>query len=290
MVDVGLYQDGRKLELAEGMPAHVTLANITEGDIDRQAIDSFNDTYADTLGRYTEPTIPLWHFNYDTTIWDRVEDEDWKMSNGTQEGYLNLDANVPAFSPANPDDPPVVCTNSIDVVQPDTTCVCKNVKHANDTEAVRGSSISLLSRARAYTYLVTQCSNGASSRVLVGSRMQTWFQTTTTDGSGNFCGNAIIDPLSKKGSVRIDSTKTYWPGRLDSEDIQYKDVDHDGSMDDDHDGKVDSENAIGYLGDTYIDVWTRALSGVRSCGAPDEVIHVECQNEPTDPVTGSQPN
>ncbi len=289
MFDATMYQDGRRLELVPGKPATVVLENIVEGEHSPEKIAAFNDENRDVLEDYVEPTIPLWHFNYNNANWDLVEGYDWSIANGSEGGFLTLSAEVPEFSPANPDLPPVVCTSSIDIVEPDHTCVCLNVRHANDVEPVRGSDITLWSRARAYVYLVVSCSDGSGSRTLVNTTMVTWFERTQTDQDGDFCGGAIVDPLSGQGSVRIDSTKTYWPGRVEYQDIQYQDTEHDGELDDDGDGEIDPENRVGFLGDTHVDVWTRPLSGVKVCGPPEGVINVRCINEPTDPVTGLQP-
>ncbi len=289
MFDATMYQDGRRLELVPGKPATVVLENIVEGEHSADKIVAFNDENRDLLDEYVEPTIPLWHFNYNNANWDLVEDYEWNISTGSEGGYLTLAAEVPEFSPCNPDRPPVVCTRSIDIEQPDRTCVCLNVRHANDVEPVRGSDITLWSRAKSYVYLVVSCSDGTGSRTLVNTTMVTWFERAQTDQNGDFCGGAIVDPRTKTGSVRIDSTKTYWPGRVETEDIQYRDTEHDGELDDNGDGQIDRENQIGFLGDTYVDVWTRPLDGVEVCGPPDGVIHVRCINEPTDPVTGQQP-
>lgn len=292
MADVSFYdQYGNRLELLPGKPAHVVMENIVEGDIDQDAVDQFYADHKAELGDYKpEPSIPLWHFNYGNGNWDRVEDENFSEEAGTEGGYLTLSADVPEFSPCNPDRPPVVCTRSIQIDLPVRSCVCKNVKNANDVENVRGSAITLLSRAREYVYLVVSCSNGSTSKTLVSSTMQTDFERTTTDDQGNFCGNAIVDPHSLKGNVRIDSTKTYWPGRLSEQDQQYKDTDGDGSVDDDGDGKVDSKDIIGYLGDTFVDVWNLDLDGAKTCGPPDGTLHVKCINQPIDPTTGNSPN
>lgn len=293
MADVSMMQNGRQLELVEGKPATVVLENIVEGYFDEAANAAFNDTYRDFVKGADEPTIMLWHFNYETAMWDRVEGEDWTIRNGSEGGYLTLTAQVPEFSPCNPDDPPVVCNDTIDVVDPEEDCVCKNIKHANGVEPVRGAAISVYSRAWAYTYRVTTCSDGTSSRVLVSKRMQTSLTRATTDSNGNFCAPALWD-VEDSSMRRADvySVKTYFPGRLDDEDKQYQVSGYAGALDDDGDGKIDAENMVGYLGDTHRDQWLRLnLGDLKACGPngnPPEGpgLEVECINDPVDPKTG----
>lgn len=299
MLDVLMMANGRKVELRDGFPADVLFQNIVEGTWDQDAVDRIKDEHPDEFTDDLLPQTDLWHFNYDTGIWDRVEDETWKISAGSVAGYLNAKAQVPKFSPANKD---VVVSQYEEVDVPVVTCVCKNVKHANGTENVRGSDMTLMSQAYSYRYLVTVWNDGSTDRTLISKVLETSFVRTTTDQQGNFCGNAIVDPYSLKGSVKIDSTKTYWPGRTvtnlsqcqtsdTQNNCQYQDADKDGDLDDDNDDKIDLENIVGFLGDTHYDVWTLALSGQRSCGAPESPsLPVECINEPTDPVTGQQPN
>lgn len=305
MLDVLLMQDGRKLELRPGYPADVNMTNIVEGTWDQDAVDRLKDEHPDEFSEDMLPKTALWHFNYTSGIWDRVEDSDWGIQPGTKDGFLSANAQVPEFSPANKD---MIVSQYEEVVLPPTTCVCKNVKHANGTENVRGSDITLTSRAHSYRYLVTVWNDGSTEKKLIATVLETSFTRAQTDQQGNFCGKAIIEPNvpeaganANKGSVKIDSTKTYWPGRTmtnisdcqtkdTNNNCQYKDVDGDGNMDDNGDDKIDVENIVGYLGDTHYDKWTLALSGVRACGAPQSPsLPVQCINEPTDPTTGTQP-
>lgn len=298
MLDVLMMQDGRKLELIPGSPAGVLMSNIVEGTWDQDAVDRIKDEHPDEFTEDLLPKTALWHFNYDSGQWDRVEGTDWGIAAGTQSGYLSANAEVPEFSPANKDS---IVSQYETTDSPIPTCVCKNVKHANGTENVRGSDITLTSRAYSYRYLVTVWNDGSTDKVLIAKVLETAFSRAQTDQQGNFCGTAIVDPYSKQGSVLIDSTKTYWPGRTQTNlascqtndttnNCQYQDVDGDNDLDDDNDDKIDLENIVGFLGDTHYDKWTLALNGTRSCGAPESPsLPVECINEPTDPVTGTQP-
>lgn len=302
MLDVLMMQDGRKLELRPGYEADVEMRDIVQGTWDQDAIDRFMDEHIDTFSEEELdrqlPKTDLWHFNYDSGIWDRVEGYQWDSMPGTKEGFLSARSLVPAFSPANKD---AVVDQYETTDLPLVTCLCKNLKHGNGTQNVRGADIKLMSQAYAYKYLVTVWNDGSVDKSLISKELQTLVTNTRTDQQGNFCGNTIVDPYSQTGSAKVDSTKTYWPGRTMSNvqdcqiqdttsNCQYQDYDRDGQLDDDKDGKIDLENIVGYLGDTYYDRWTVSLSGVRSCGSPQSPsLPVQCVNEPTDPVTGTQP-
>lgn len=303
MLDVLMMQDGRKLELRPGYEADVELQDIVKGTWDQDAIDRFMDEHVDTFSEEDLerqlPKTDLWHFNYESGIWDKVEGYQWDSMPGTKEGFLSARSLVPAFSPANKD---AIVQQYETTDLPLVTCLCKNLKHGNGTQNVRGADIKLTSKANAYKYLVTVWNDGSVDKSLISTEEQTLITNTRTDQQGNFCGNTIVDPYSQSGSAKVDSTKTYWPGRTMSNtadcqikdttsNCQYQDYDRDGELDDNNDGKIDLENIVGYLGDTYYDRWTVSLSGVRSCGSPQSPsLPVQCVNEPTDPVTGQQPN